>query len=366
MENGKHSENKDLTKENTGFQSGILTYKNIIFAIMLVLVLIFISNIADIAIMLFVAFIITCAIDPSVNFLQKYMPRVLAVSLVLLAILICILLVFIPLLTVTIEQTTIFIQSIPTYIKNFQDFLHTNHFGILLSKYINPDAINSANADITNITGEILSKGADISKLIVNSITSSIAVAIMVFYFSYDEKHMRKRFLEFFPPKFKQKAENILNSIKTKVGGYVFAQALSMIIVGLLSFIGLLIIGNSHALLIGFLACILDIIPVIGATVAVAVALYTAISGGLFYVILTFIIMMLAQWLQNQIFRPILFGKFMDTHPLLIIVSLLIGAKFMGFWGVVLAPAMASIVCVLIDELYIKPINKNESLKEAA
>ena len=110
----------------------------------------------------------------------------------------------------------------------------------------------------------------------------------------------------------------------------------------------------------------MDIIPVIGATVAVAVALYTAISGGLFYVILTFIIMMLAQWLQNQIFRPILFGKFMDTHPLLIIVSLLIGAKFMGFWGVVLAPAMASIVCVLIDELYIKPINKNESLKEAA
>ena len=173
-------------------------------------------------------------------------------------------------------------------------------------------------------------------------------------------------FRSFFPPKFKQKAENILNSIKTKVGGYVFAQALSMIIVGLLSFIGLLIIGNSHALLIGFLACILDIIPVIGATVAVAVALYTAISGGLFYVILTFIIMMLAQWLQNQIFRPILFGKFMDTHPLLIIVSLLIGAKFMGFWGVVLAPAMASIVCVLIDELYIKPINKNESLKEAA
>ena len=150
------------------------------------------------------------------------------------------------------------------------------------------------------------------------------------------------------------------------MGGYVFAQALSMIIVGLLSFIGLLIIGNQHALLIGFLACILDIIPVIGATIAVGVALYTAISGGLLYVLLTFAVMMLAQWLQNQIFRPILFGKFMDTHPLLIIVSLLIGAKFMGFWGVVLAPAMASIVCVLMDELYIKPINKTESLKEAA
>jgi len=106
----------------------------------------------------------------------------------------------------------------------------------------------------------------------------------------------------------------------------------------------------------------LDIIPVIGATIAVSIALYTAFSGGLFYVILTFIIMMIAQWLQNQIFRPLLFGKFMDTHPLLIIISLLIGAKFLGFWGVVLAPAIASIVCVLVDELYIKPINKKEKV----
>ena len=235
--------------ENTE-RTSILTYKNIIFAIMLILVLIFISNIAEIAIMLFVAFIITCAIDPVVNFLQKYMPRVLAVSLVLLAIIGCMLLIFIPLLSVTIEQTTIFIKSLPTYIQGFQEFLHTNHFGILISKYINPDAINTANTDITNLTGEILSRGADISKLIVNSITSSIAVTIMVFYFSYDEAHMKKRFLEFFPPKFKEKAESIMDSIKIKVGGYVFAQALSMIIVGLLSFIGLLIIGNSHALLI--------------------------------------------------------------------------------------------------------------------
>ena len=243
-----------------------------------------------------------------------------------------------------------------------QAFFDTNRFGILISKYINFDVVNAANTDITNVASEILSKGADISKLIISSITGSIAVAIMVFYLSYDQKLMKQRFLEFFPPKFKQKAEYILDSIKTKVGGYVFAQALSMLAVGVLSFIGLLIIGHQNALLIGFLTCILDIIPVIGATIAVLIALYTALNGGLLYVILTLVIMLIAQWLQNQIFRPVLFGKFMDTHPLLIIVSLLIGAKFLGFWGVVLAPAMASIVCVLMDELYIKPINVKDKL----
>ncbi len=347
---------------NSGDKTSILTYKNIIFAIMLILVLIFLFNIADIAIMLFIAFIIGCAIDPVVNFLQKYMPRVLAVSIVLLMIVTGVLLIFIPLLTLTIEQGIIFVKNVPQYIQNFETFLYTNRFGILISKYVNFDVINLADTDMTNVASEILSKGADISKLIASSITGSIAVAIMVFYLSYDQKLMKQRFLEFFPPKFKEKAEYILDSIKTKVGGYVFAQVLSMLVVGLFSFIGLLIIGHPHALLIGFLTCILDIIPVIGATIAVLIALYMAISGGLFYVVLTLVIMLIAQWLQNQIFRPILFGKFMDTHPLLIIVSLLIGAKFMGFWGVVLAPAMASIVCVLMDELYIKPINVKEQI----
>lgn len=354
MENNKASETPE--------KSNILTYKNIIFAIMLILVLIFISNIADIAIMFFIAFIITCAIDPVVSFLQKYMPRVLAVSVVLLMILIGILLIFIPLLTLTIEQSIIFVKNVPQYIQNLQNFLNTNHFGILISKYINVDVINTANTDITNVASEILSKGADISKLIVNSITGSIAVAIMVFYLSYDQKLMKQRFLEFFPPKFKEKAEYILDSIKTKVGGYVFAQVLSMLVVGLFTFIGLLIIGHPHSLLVGFLACILDIVPVVGATITVIAGVYTTAAGGFGYIILTLIIMLIAQWLQNQIFRPLLFGKFMDTHPLLIIVSLLIGAKFMGFWGVVLAPAMVSIICVLMDELYIKPINMKEKI----
>lgn len=290
-------ENEAAKKQET---TGLLTYKNIIFAIMLVLVLLFISNIAEIALMLFVAFIITSAIGPAVKFLEKYMPRVLAVSLVLLLILVCILLVFIPLLSLTIKQCTVFVKNLPQYIQGFQDFLHTDKFGILISKYINPDAINAANTDIANVTSGIFSKGIDASKLVINSITGSIAVTIMVFYLSYDEKLMRRRFIEFFPPRFKEKAGDILDSIKTKVGGYVFAQALSMIIVGVLSFVGLLIIGHSHALLIGFLACILDIIPVIGATIAVGVALYTALNGGLWYVILTFIIMILAQWLQDR------------------------------------------------------------------
>ena len=65
------------------------------------------------------------------------------------------------------------------------------------------------------------------------------------------------------------------------------------------------------------------------------------------------------QQLSNNVIRPLVFGKFMDLHPLIIIFSLLVGGKFGGLLGLILAPALAAIVTVLIDELYLKNINKH-------
>ena len=56
--------------------------------------------------------------------------------------------------------------------------------------------------------------------------------------------------------------------------------------------------------------------------------------------------------------RPVVFGKFMDMHPLFVIFSLLVGGKFGGLLGLIFAPAIAAIISVLIDELYLKTINK--------
>ncbi len=72
---------------------------------------------------------------------------------------------------------------------------------------------------------------------------------------------------------------------------------------------------------------------------------------------LTFLVYIVAQWAQNQLLRPIIFGKLLNMHPLMIIISLLIAARFLGFWGVVLSPAIASVICVLVDELYLNRIN---------
>jgi len=163
-----------------------------------------------------------------------------------------------------------------------------------------------------------------------------------------------------FPATIQDKASKIYDTISHKVGGYVIAQLLNMLVIAILTAIGLSLIKVDYALLLGLIAGVLDIIPVIGPTIALALCLITAYSMGPIALILVVVAFLTAQWIANNLVRPVIFGRFLDLHPLIIIFALLVSAQFLGIWGVILAPAIASLVFVLYDEIYIKTINTSD------
>ncbi len=335
-----------------------LTLKNTLVFFVLILLAFLAGNIADILLMLFAAYVLTCAINPLVTKLQKYMPRVLAVSLILLLFLVGVLGFFIPLFVVSVKQILYVVQNFPNYVDEIQQVLNFNIFGFSLAKIINTEALK---VDMAPIVQNVFTHSIEAGKIVANSFTTVLAVTIMIFYLAYDETHIKNVFIAFFPEKYKARASEIVDTISNRVGGYVFGQVLSMAFVGILTMLGLLLIGHKHALILGFMTFILDVIPVIGPTIAVAAGLISAAGHGFIFVLLTFAIFMVVQWLENQVLRPVIFGKLMDMHPLTIIISLLVGARFLGFWGVILGPAIASVFCVLVDELYLKRIKEQEN-----
>ncbi len=329
--------------------------KNIFFLVMAIIALIFIASVADIALMFFASFVISCTLIPIVDKLDKYIPRALAVTLVLLIVIVSTALIFIPLAIFTLEQAHALFENLPHHLTQIGSLLKFKFMGFTLSDFLNPDTLN--NYTRTASSG-ILTFTINLTKSLATSATGVVAIIIMVFYICYDTEHIKTAFLKLFPPRFKGKAASILDTITHKVGGYVLGQLIAMLFVGIVAAIGLALIGNKHALTLGFITFVLEIIPVIGPSIAIAICLFTAASHGFWYVILTFIVCFGAQVIQNQLLRPVLLGKLMDMHPLVIIISLMIGAKFLGVWGVILAPAIASVICVLVDELYLKTINE--------
>ena len=149
-----------------------------------------------------------------------------------------------------------------------------------------------------------------------------------------------------------------MENISQKVGNYIFAQGIAMIFVGVATTIGLLFLNHSHAFLLGVVTCVMDIIPVLGPVIAIGLGVLTSFQNGFVFVLLVLLVYTIAQWAQNQLLRPIVFGKLLNMHPLMIIVALLLSARFLGLFGVILSPAIACVVCVLVDELYLNRINK--------
>ena len=333
----------------------VLTPKNVVvFIVILAIITLSIFSL-DILMMLFASFVITCAINPVINKLEKFIPRVWAVTLVLLALILASFLIIVPLISISIREATALIGNFPNVIDNIDNLLNFKIFDKSISSFITFDSLKDPLAQGAQrlIENSILA-----GKWIANFLTTTLAISIMVFYFSYDEKRLKNKFIEFFPKNQKDHALKIFENIASKVGNYVFAQGIAMVFVGALTTFGLLLIHNHHAFLLGFITCIFDIIPVVGPAIAVGLGLLTSVSQGFLYVLLTFAIYMVAQWAQNQLLRPIVFGKLLNMHPLLIIVALLIAARFLGFWGVILSPAIASVICVLVDELYLNRINQ--------
>lgn len=332
----------------------VLNAKNIItFIIVIALIAIAIFSF-DILMILFASFVIACAIDPMITKLQKYMPRTAGVSIVLLGLLLISILILIPLISVSINEIGDLSDTFPSLIDSFDKLLKFKVFNVSVSNIITLDSLKEPLA-----TGakSIIQNSILATKQLANIFTTIFAMAIVVFYLASDKERLTDKFVEFFPPEQKETAKKILDNISQKVGNYIFAQVLAMVFVGLLTMIGLLLINNSHAFLLGVITCFLDIIPVIGPAIAIIIGTLTGISGGVVGVILTLSVFLLAQWAQNQLLRPILFGKMLNMHPLMIIVALLLSARFLGFAGIILSPAIASVICVLVDELYLNRIN---------
>ena len=335
----------------------ILSLKNIIVFILLIGIIALSIYAMDILLMLFASFVISCAINPVINKMEKRIPRIWCVTIILLALILISILILIPLFTISVREAISLINNFPSAIDNIEKFLSFKIFNQPISSFITIDSLKDP---LTQGAQQLVENSIVAGKWVANFFTSMFAIAIMVFYFSYDEKRLTDKFIEFFPPEQKDCAKSIFENISSKVGNYVFAQGIAMVFVGALTAIGLMFLHHQHAILLGFITCICDIIPVVGPAIAIGLGLITSIGNGFGYVIATFAVYIVAQWAQNQFLRPVVFGKLLNMHPLLIIVALLVSARFLGFWGVILSPAIASVICVLVDELYLKKINKED------
>ena len=337
------------------FVKKYITVKNIIFFIIAILFLIFITKIKDTAILFFASYVIACSLNPIVDKLTKKMSRSLASTLVLSGVLLTSFLFIIPLFIVAGHQIKSFLMLLPEHIATVKTFLLSTP--VLSKSSIAQLDIGELLSTASGFTTKFVNNSINFSMSFASGIVYFLAACIIVYYFIVDKETVKDAYSSLFPRQMKGKAEEILETISQRVGGYVFALIVTFLCVGLIMTLGLMLLGVDYALLLGILNAILDIIPVVGPGIALVVTLLVAYKMGPLTIALIILLFIFAQWAENNLVRPYIFGKFLDLHPLIIYFFLFITAQYLGVVGVIFAPAIAATVCVLIEELYIKNVN---------
>lgn len=337
----------------------LLTTKNIIFLILVLVILKTLSMVTVVALLFFASYIIACSLNPIVDFFAKKMKRSSAATLVLFGTLTITFCFFLPIIFVAIKQVNGLLLILPEKIDLIQHFIfHHQFYGHRIPEIINIDSIIKTTTS-PFATG-LVNQSINITLSFAQGILFFLAICMIVFYFMADKDTIKNELIRLFPAEIKDKASDIYDNISHKVGGYVVAQILNMVAIGLLTALGMFLIKVDYALLLGLITGVLDIIPLVGPTIALILCMIMANQMGLVGFALVFIVFITAQWISNNLIRPVIFGKFLDLHPLIIIFAILVAAQFLGVWGVILAPAIASLICILFDEIYIKTINKSD------
>jgi predicted PurR-regulated permease PerM len=301
----------------------------------------------------FVSAFLAVAMSPAVDALQhrglgRRGAAAAVVYLVVLGLIAAIGALIIPTL---IDQVNDFVQAVPGYV---QDLTRgRGPLGFLETKYRVVERVEEA---VQGNTGGRLAGGAtaalDVTRSVLTFVAGVVTIAFMTFFMLLEGPAWRDRFIALLPDRHQHRAHGIAGDVARTIGGYVTGNLLISVIAGIATTIVLLIVGVPFALALGLLVAILDLIPLAGATlgaiIVTLVALTESLTAGL--IVLGFFVVY--QQLENHLLQPIVYGRTVKLSPLVILVSVLIGAEVAGVIGALGAiPVAGTIHIVLVDWL---------------
>ncbi|MGH3118219.1 MAG: AI-2E family transporter [Gaiellales bacterium] len=193
----------------------------------------------------------------------------------------------------------------------------------------------------------------EVTRSALHLVLAFVLAPILALYILADLPRLRERFVDHLPPAYREEWLMLLRRCGEAVGGFFRGQLLVASIVGVLSSVGLWIVGIPFWLAIGLLAGFFNIVPLIGPFIGGGIALIVGIvSGGLTKALLAALVMLVVQQLDNHFISPNVMGRAVRLQPVTIILALLAGASLAGLWGMLLAVPGTAVAKILLLHYY--------------
>jgi len=170
---------------------------------------------------------------------------------------------------------------------------------------------------------------------------------IIGLYMLFDFDAISKHLINLMPKKWKEDSERLLDSISTEVRKCVNGTFTVALMVFIADSIGFAIVGLQAPILFGLFCGITDLIPYVGPYIGGAAAVIIGFSQSTFIGIMTLVVVVIVQCIENFILQPLIMSKTMKLHPVTIIIGLLIFQHFFGILGMILATPTIALLKVV-------------------
>ena len=294
-----------------------------------------------------VSLFLAVGMEPAVSWLVKHgWPRWLGVVTMLLLILGVIggfLAAAIPAIVTQGEQLA---AAVPKYLQQLKD--HNSFLGHLNDRFHLQEKLSSLiSSSSANLGGGLLSAGL----AVFSALAHTLVVLVLTIYFLADMPRIRRLAYRLVPHSRRPRAILIGDDILAKVGSYVLGNIIISLIAGVLTFVWLIVFHVPYPLLLSIMVALLDLVPVVGSTVAgVAVALVTlTVSVPLCLATIGYFIVYRLG--EDYVLVPRIIGNVVQVPALLTVVAVLIGAALLGIVGALVAIPIAAALLLLAREV---------------
>lgn len=179
-----------------------------------------------------------------------------------------------------------------------------------------------------------------------------ITFPILLYYMLKEGGKFGKMVVRFLPDRFKEEGASVLDEINNALKGFIVGRVLVNLALGVLMYIGFLIIGLPYALLLTVVAVIANFIPFIGAILSSIPILVIGFIQSPATAVWSLVVILAAQQIQDNLIGPYIFGKQLAIHPFTIIILLLVGQDIGGIVGILLAVPVYMIVKIVVTRVY--------------
>jgi predicted PurR-regulated permease PerM len=348
-------------------EHAVVSVRTLVVAALIVIALlglaVLLSQVVNLLLILLVAIVFAEGMRPLVNRLtEARLPRPLAIAVVYAAFIVLLAVLITLLVQPIVDEATSLAHNLPSYQKSIESTVASWQRALNLGGSGSPNIGNTLAGSLDTAKNVLLTIGGYIVGVLVNL----VLVLVIGFLWLVTADRLKHFVVDLLPPRHQALAADVFSDMGQRMGGFLRATAINMVVVGILTGVACTALGLPSAVLLGIFAGLTAAIPLVGPFLGIVPPLLLGLTLGTGHAVLVGVVLLIVQLLDANLVVPQVMNRVVSLPALAVVVALLIGGALQGLIGALLAVPVASALQVVLIRVVVPYVHTTQGRGDEA